>query len=107
MLAKRPLTCNELRSALAIEPGANELDTEALLRIEDLATVCRGLVVVDGESNIVRLVHYTAQQYFENALPSWSPEAHRNIALTCITYLCFDTFRSGPCVNDEDLEVRI
>lgn len=106
-LARRPLTCDELRSALAVEPGTTELDPEALLGIEDLAAVCGGLVIVDGESNIVRLVHYTAQQHFESLMTAWNPAAHWNIALTCLTYLCFDVFKTGPCVSDEDLEERM
>ncbi len=61
--AKRTLTTSELRHALAVEIGELELDEENLPEIEDMVSVCAGLVTVDEESDIIRLVHYTAQEY--------------------------------------------
>ena len=63
--AKRPLTTLELQHALAVEIGTSELDEENLPEIEDMVSLCAGLVTVDRESNVIRLVHYTTQQYFE------------------------------------------
>jgi hypothetical protein len=59
--AKRPLTTAEICGALAVKPGEAELDPENVPHIEDLVSVCAGLVVVDPESDIIRLVHYTTQ----------------------------------------------
>ena len=42
-----------------------KLDEENLPEIEDMVSVCAGLVTIDEESNIIRLVHYTTQEYFE------------------------------------------
>jgi hypothetical protein len=37
-----------------------------------------GLVTVDKQSNIIRLVHYTAQEYFERNQSTWFPKVlHR------------------------------
>jgi len=58
--AQRPLTILELQHALAVESGEPKLDEENLSDIEDLVSVCAGLVTVDQESSIVRLVHLTA-----------------------------------------------
>ena len=55
----------ELQHALAVETGTSELDEENLLEIGDLISVCAGLVIADEESNIIRLVHYTTQEYLE------------------------------------------
>ena len=63
--AKRPLTTSELRHAIAVEIGAFKLDEENLPEIEDIVSVCAGLVTVDQESDIIRFVHYTTQEYFE------------------------------------------
>ena len=63
--AKRHLIIVELQHALAVEVGEPELDEENLPQIEDMVSVCAGLVTVDEESNIIRLVHYTTQEYFE------------------------------------------
>jgi hypothetical protein len=63
--AKRTLTTFELQHALAVETGEPELDRENLPEIEDMVSVCAGLVTVDKESRVIRLIHYTTQEYFE------------------------------------------
>ncbi|KAF2809675.1 uncharacterized protein BDZ99DRAFT_33975 [Mytilinidion resinicola] len=63
--AKRPLTTTEMCCALAVEPDETKLDPENIPDVEDLLSVCAGLVVVDQESAVIRLVHYTTQEYFE------------------------------------------
>lgn len=95
--AQRPLTTTELCHALAIELGAKTLHTDDVYDIEDAISVCAGLVTVDKESDIVRLVHYTTQKYFEHILPEWNPDALEEIAVACLTYLSFDMFRAGSC----------
>lgn len=106
-LAKRPLTTSELCCALAVEPNESELDTENTPDIEDIVSVCAGLVVIDPESAIIRLVHYTTQEYFERIQDSWNPDAQLLVASTCITYLSFSVFRYGSCVSDEEFERRL
>ena len=87
--AKRPLTTLELRHALAVEIGDTELDEENVSEIEDMVSVCAGLVTVDEESNIIRLVHYTTQEYFERTRREWLPDAETDIASTCILFVFF------------------
>jgi ankyrin repeat protein len=105
--AKRPLTSRELRHALAVEVGTHELDEENLPEIGDVVSVCAGLVIVDKESDIIRLAHYTAQDYFERTQMSSFPNAQRDIAATCVTYLSFDVFAAGFCPTDEEFEARL
>ncbi|KAF1937063.1 hypothetical protein EJ02DRAFT_357708, partial [Clathrospora elynae] len=62
--AARLLNAQELCSALSLEPDDTEFDTDNLLDIELIVSVCAGLVIVEEESEIIRLVHYTAQEYF-------------------------------------------
>ncbi|KAF1952741.1 hypothetical protein CC80DRAFT_393274, partial [Byssothecium circinans] len=59
--AQRPLTTAEICCALAVENEEEELDLENITDVEDLVSVCAGLVVVDEESGVIRLVHYTTQ----------------------------------------------
>ena len=61
-----------------------------------MLSVCAGLVTIDDGSSIIRLVHYTAQEYFQQTLPSWIPTAQEKIARVCLEYLCFDVFELGP-----------
>jgi hypothetical protein len=93
--AKRPLTTEELQHALAIEIGEAELDKDNITPIEDMVSVCAGLVIVDEESRIIRLVHYTTQEYFERTQKKWFPTAEADITTICVTYLSFTVFGYG------------
>ncbi|KAF1936447.1 ankyrin repeat protein, partial [Clathrospora elynae] len=105
--AKRPLTTAEICCALAVEQGAAELDMENIPNIEDLMSVCAGLVVVDPESAIIRLVHYTTQEYFEQISNEWNPSGDLHITRTCLTYLSFGVFQGGSCSTDKEFEERL
>jgi hypothetical protein len=84
---ERLLTILELQHVLAIEVGESELDKDNLPEIEDMVSVCAGLVTIDRESNIIRLVHYTTQEYFERTRSYWFPNAETDITTICISYL--------------------
>jgi hypothetical protein len=105
--AKRPLTTAEICCALAVEPDEAELDLENKPDVEDLVSVCAGLVVVDQESAVIRLVHYTTQEYFEHISSYFNPDPQWLIAETCLTYLSFRVFESGSCATDKDFEERL
>ncbi|KAK3940739.1 ankyrin repeat-containing domain protein [Diplogelasinospora grovesii] len=90
--AMTPLTTMDLQHALAVEVGATELDKENFPSIEKMVSACAGLVIVDQERNVIRLVHYTTQEYFEQTQERWFPDAETDITRTCVTYLSFDVF---------------
>ena len=87
--------------------GDPELDKENIREIEDMVSVCAGLVTVDEESNIIRLVHYTTQEYFERTQKIGFLMRRRDIATTCVTYLSLDDFETGFCPTDEEFEERL
>ena len=105
--AQRLLTTDELSCALAIGPGDRSLNDDKLYDVEDIASVCAGLVTVDVESRVIRLVHYTTQEYFERIRLTWNPEAQIDIATACLTCLCFDTFQSGDCDTNAAFKQRL
>jgi ankyrin repeat protein len=105
--SKRPLSTSELQCALAVEVGEAELDEENLHQLEDMVLVCAGLVTVDEESSIIRLVHYTTQEYFERIQHDLFPIAESEIATICVTYLSFNVFKSGYCQTDNEFEKRL
>ena len=105
--AKRPLTTRELQHALAVEVGESEFNEENLSEIDDIVSVCAGLVTVDEESNIIRLVHYTTQEYFERTHRNWFKNAEADIATVCAAYLSFSAFESGPCHNITEFTERL
>jgi ankyrin repeat protein len=96
-----------LQHALAVESGDRELGKDNLQDIEEIASLCAGLVTVDEESNIIRLVHNTAQEYFERTRTHWFPNTEIDIVNTCITYLSFDAFSTGFCLTDNEFEARV
>ncbi|KAK4167279.1 ankyrin repeat-containing domain protein [Cladorrhinum sp. PSN259] len=104
---KTPLSTSQLRHALAIETGEPELDEENLPDIETIISTCAGLVTVDEQSDVIRLVHYTAQEYFRQTWTTWFPDAHALITKACVTYLSFDVFESGPCDSYFQFENRL
>ena len=83
------MTTLELRYALAIEDESSELDEDNLPDVSEVIAVCAGLVIIDEKSDVVRLVHYTAQEFFERTTSVWAPFAEEMIARSCLTYLSF------------------
>jgi hypothetical protein len=104
--AKRSLTTLELLHALAVEDEQSKLDEENLSDIGYMVSLCAGLVTVDKESDIIRLVHYTTQEYFIKTRNTWFPDAHCNIAKICVTYLSFDAFETNSH-QKQDIRARL
>ncbi|KAI1277126.1 hypothetical protein F5Y07DRAFT_113956 [Xylaria sp. FL0933] len=102
--AKRLLEVEELQHALAVEPGEPELDRENIPEVEDMVSVCAGLVTVDEESGIVRLVHYTTQDYFARTQSKWFPDSQLTIVRACTTYLAYQEFASGRAEHEGEFE---
>jgi hypothetical protein len=88
--AKRPLTLMEVLDALAVEEGDTDLVEEGIPDEDLMIAACAGLVTIDIKSKVVRLVHYTAQEYFENIFTLQFPRAQALITSTCLTYLSFE-----------------
>jgi ankyrin repeat protein len=105
--AQRPLTVDEIRHALAVEDDSTVFDEDNISDIEDIVSTCAGLVVVDEESHVVRLVHYTTQEFFDRERTHWLSSGPRTVANACTTYLAFDTLYAGPCENEPALEERL
>ncbi|KAL8687291.1 MAG: hypothetical protein Q9224_005195, partial [Gallowayella concinna] len=91
--AYRSLSAPALQEAVAIDPDETDYDPEAIPAVSLILDVCAGLLIVDEEADVVRLVHYTAQDYFDGLAQSRYIDAHSSIAGECITYLDYDTFQ--------------
>ncbi|KAJ7591975.1 hypothetical protein C8J56DRAFT_823995, partial [Mycena floridula] len=88
--AKRALTLLELRHALAVSEGMDEMELDALIQDgEFVASVCGGLVVIEEaeDGSFPRLVHYTTKGYFELKVMTLFPDAQLSLTMTCLTYL--------------------
>jgi len=84
--SERPLKPDELCHALAVEIGSANLNTDNVPSVGTLLFCCQGLVVVDKKSSIVRLIHFTLQEYLR-AHPELFCTAHSTIAETCLSYM--------------------
>lgn len=107
LCAHRPLSTLELLYALAIEPGDKEIDEDNILDTEQLLTICAGLVTIDEQSDSVRFIHYTTQEYLQRNQSTWLPLANTEIARSCTAYLSIDGLLVGPCASEEDYKSRL
>jgi hypothetical protein len=87
--AKKRLNVDQLLHAIAVnlDPEIEDIETDDLIDVELLLSSCLGLVVLNKEDGIVRLVHYTTQDYLEKKFPK--SDANASIAKTSMTYLDF------------------
>ena len=105
--AKRILSISELQHAVAVQFGKSDLDRKFIPSVGIIGSICAGLINIDAQSDVVRLVHYTTQEYFEKMSKDWFPKAETYITMTCVTYLSFETFESGFCQTDYEFEERL
>ncbi|KAI4212329.1 MAG: hypothetical protein LQ351_004899 [Letrouitia transgressa] len=103
----RPLTVTELCQALAVELGSKEFDKSSIPALTRLISVCAGLVAIDQQPQVIRLVHETTQHYFERNREKLFPGAQQEISEICLTYLSYDVLAKGPCSTKEEMESRL
>ena len=102
-----PLKWNELQYALAVRHGDKKMDEEALVDKTLLISVSAGLITLDAQSGTVRLAHFTVEEYFKREKQAWFPNADSQIAETCLIYLSFDIFKTGPCSSPDEVRTRL
>ncbi|KAI5841635.1 hypothetical protein BZA05DRAFT_380346 [Tricharina praecox] len=112
----RPLSVSELVEGIAIELGDTELDPETFLNDpEDVIEICGSLVQLDINADTVTLGHFSVKEFFVARELKTGPysdyfidtqESNIQLAKLCLTYLCLDLFRDGPCSEKEELARR-
>ncbi|CZR53536.1 uncharacterized protein PAC_03415 [Phialocephala subalpina] len=100
---RRALTVQELQHAIATKPGLYHLDDLTDPRF--FVDCCFGLVVVDQETSIVRLVHFSINEHLQSRKSELFPEADAALAATCLKYLLLtSTSGSAPEVDSVDIQ---
>ncbi|KAG8670707.1 hypothetical protein FPOAC1_003942 [Fusarium poae] len=102
--AKRPLRVEELRTAVIVQETDSHLDEERLMDIEDMVSVCAGLVEIDEKNDRVTLIHNTTKEYLKRTREKWRPDADAAIATSCLAYLLFRVFDVEFSEIDECLQ---
>jgi hypothetical protein len=90
VFATRPLQLTEIQHALAVhdlEAENRSISVESLTHQNKHINICAGMIRVEEGSNIIRLIHYTAQEYLERSYSSLFPHAQQDIGVTCLKYL--------------------
>jgi hypothetical protein len=83
------------------------LEEDNLPDSEILTGAYGGLVIVDGETHVVRVVHYTAQQYFDRCHVQQLLTAKLSLTKASLTYLTLPNFSDGVCTRDIDMARRL
>ena len=112
--AMRPLLRRELLDALSTEPQMDHLDDDS--RIDDdsgLAAQCADLIIL--KNGQYHLLHSSLKEYLDSLTSSGSPsleayqilrsQGEKTLASTCLTYLCFKPFQTGPVATKSELEL--
>ena len=104
--SERPMHIGELCDALAIEIGSRGMDCDNIPSEKTLLGSCLGLVTVD-KSSIIRLVHFTLQEYFKRHSEHFkNPQA--TMAEVFLTYLNFDSVNElSPSLDAAPAETRL
>jgi ankyrin repeat protein len=88
------LTVTALQEALSVQAGDKKVDEEKLIPVDDLISVCSGLVVTDtvNDTQNIRLLHETASRYLKNIRSARFPPGHEIILKACLAYLSLPEF---------------
>jgi len=84
--AERHLTADELYYALAVELCSKDLNTGNIPSISTVLSCCRGLISLDKEASVVRLIHFTLKEYLSTQNHIFR-RSHAIMAEICLTYL--------------------
>ena len=84
--AELPLREDELCHALGVELGSRDFSTNNAPSVSTLVNCCQGLITVEKEGSIVRLIHFTLQEYL-SAHPDIFSRPHSAMAEICLSYL--------------------
>ncbi|KAF2673257.1 hypothetical protein BT63DRAFT_466811 [Microthyrium microscopicum] len=95
------MTVVELQHALAVHFNGKEFD-QALIDKETMLSICAGIVTVEEESNKIRFIHYTTQEYFRRIRKTIFPQAEHDICKVCMTYLHRDEVAK---IDSKDIEI--
>jgi hypothetical protein len=89
-----------VQEALAVRQDSMDVNKADLIDISILISYCAGLLILDFESGVIRLVHYTTHEALQGLL---RVNGNAEIANVCLWYLSFSAF-FGIFDNKSSLE---
>ncbi|KAK1757325.1 hypothetical protein QBC47DRAFT_154070 [Echria macrotheca] len=82
---RRPITTKELQHALAARPGLPQLAalTDPKLFVES----CFGLTIIDKETSVIRLVHFSVKEFLQEKRAELFDDPESAAAASCLSYM--------------------
>ncbi|KAH6911342.1 hypothetical protein BKA70DRAFT_1460660 [Coprinopsis sp. MPI-PUGE-AT-0042] len=107
LCATSSLTIEELRHAVATCPHTYKFDHRRLVDKATLMGLCRGLVNIEEETDIVRFVHYTAKDAVNGLVAQSSPYPHSLPAAVCMAVLAEHGFQQTTLNHEHALNASL
>ena len=104
---REPLETEQLREALSIQPESTGPDEDFVPSMSCILECCLGLVVIDEHANIVRLVHFSLQEYLKKHIRTIYPSGLEELALDCYRYCSYQGFNYSPCADEASIVARL
>ncbi|KAH6904823.1 hypothetical protein BKA70DRAFT_522764 [Coprinopsis sp. MPI-PUGE-AT-0042] len=95
------MTIEELERVVATSPDSYMYEPDRAVSGRTLIALCRGLLTFEGESKLVRLVHYTAKDTLQGLLRDAFPFPHSLLASVCVAHLTACGFQNTT-IRTED-----
>ncbi|KAH6910976.1 hypothetical protein BKA70DRAFT_1100005, partial [Coprinopsis sp. MPI-PUGE-AT-0042] len=93
--ASRSMTIEEMERAVAISPETFKFEPDHRAPGTTLIALCCGLVALEEESRLVRLVHYAAGDTLQTLLRGSFPHPQSHLALVCMNHLAECGFQNA------------
>ena len=102
---RRPITTTELQYAIAAQPGVGKLS--ALTNPKFFVESCFGLTIIDKETSVVRLVHFSVKEFLELKRDELFDDPESALAGSCLAYmtLCLKSYLKLESVKRESTDL--
>lgn len=107
----------EVVDAIAVETGDKCMDPDRKLNEpEDITHICGSLVDLNRWNMTLGLAHFTVKEYLTSTSITRGPAAayqirphtaNTELTKTCLTYILFSDFSTGPCETEDEFLARL
>lgn len=117
LYSQRPMKVREVADAIATETGDKCMDPDSKLNEpEDIIHICGSLVDLNRWNMTLGLAHFTVKEYLTSTNIARGPAAsyrilphtaNTELTKTCLTYILFNDFSTGPCETEDEFLARL
>ncbi|EAU92058.2 hypothetical protein CC1G_06045 [Coprinopsis cinerea okayama7 len=102
--AKGQLGVKDLRAALAINPETFRVEEDRVPKLESIISACSGLVEYHEQTDVIRLIHFTARDALEPLLLQDYPQPHALITRVLLQLMIDNTIAN--CTVEDRVELE-